>query len=155
MNERTLSSAQTFLVKFVFPTIWISMFGLGTLGLFLGVFRDCGDAAPPDWMRWQFLAIWIVGSAFIWWGCARLKRVRTDGSAIYVSNYFREVRIPLDAIRDVTENRWINIHPVTIHFRHDTPFGGRIVFMPTVRFFGWRSHPVVSELRELAHVQAH
>ncbi|MGB7745704.1 MAG: hypothetical protein WBN75_00235 [Verrucomicrobiia bacterium] len=152
MNERTLSSVQTFWMKFVFPAIWISMFGLGTLGLFLDVFHDRGDAAPPDWMKWQFLAIWIIGSVFIWWGCVRLKKVRTDGSAIYVSNYFKEVRIPLDAVREVSENRWINIHPVTIHFRHDTPFGDRVVFMPTIRFFSWRSHPVVRELRELAHV---
>jgi hypothetical protein len=139
-------------MKFVFPTVWISLFGLGTIGLFLGVFHDRDNAAATEWMKWQFLAMWIVGSGFIWWGCARLKKVRTDGSAIYVSNYLKEVRIPLEAIRSVTENRWINIHPVTIHFRYVTPFGNRIVFMPTVRFFSWRSHPVVSELRELAHV---
>jgi hypothetical protein len=152
VNERTLSSAQTFFMKFVFPTIWISMFGLGTLALFFGAFHGQGDTAPPAAMKWQFLAGWIAGSTFILWGCARLKKVRTDGTAIYVSNYLREVRIPFDAVRDVTENRWINIHPVTIHFRHSTPFGDRIVFMPRVRLFGWRSHPVVSELRELAHV---
>jgi hypothetical protein len=152
MTERTLSSAQTIFMKFVFPTIWISMFGLGTFGLFLGAFHGQGDTAPPTWMKWQFLAVWIAGSAFIWWGCARLKKVRTDETAIYVSNYLKEVRIPLDAIRDVTENRWINIHPVTIHFRYSTPFGDSIVFMPTVRLFSWTSHPVVSELRDLAHV---
>jgi len=155
VNERTLSSAWTFWQKFVFPTLWISMFGFGSLGLFLGVFHDGDDAAPPGWMKWLFLAVWIIGSIFIGWGCGRLKKVRTDGSAILISNYFKEVRIPLDAVRDVTENRWINIHPVTIHFRHPTPFGDRIVFMPAVRFFGWRPHPVVSELRELAHVQIH
>ncbi|MFZ0828547.1 MAG: hypothetical protein WAO02_14100 [Verrucomicrobiia bacterium] len=155
MNERTLSSVQTFWMKFVFPTIWISGFGLGTLGLFVGVFHEHDDAVPPGWMKWQFLAIWTLGSIFIWWTCGRLKKVRTDGSAIYVSNYLKEVQILLDSVREVTENRWINIHPVTIHFRHPTPFGDRIVFMPTIRFFSWRSHPVVSELRELSHVQAH
>src|SRR5271170_1914496 len=38
MKQRTLSSVQTFWMKFIFSTIWISMFALGTLGLFLGVF---------------------------------------------------------------------------------------------------------------------
>ena len=152
MTERTLSSGQTLSMKFVFPTIWISMFGLGTVGLFLQAFHGRGGAATPPWVKWQFLAVCIVGSMFIWWGCARLKKVRTDGSAIYVSNYLTEVLIPFDAVRDVTENRWINIHPVTIHFRHSTPFGNRIVFMPRFRFFNWRSHPVVSEFRELAHI---
>ncbi len=151
MNERTLSSAQTFWMKFVFPTIWISMFGLGTLALFLGAFRGPGNSPPPESMKWGFLAAWIAGTIFIYWGCARLKRVRIEDSAIYVSNYLKEIRIPLDAVADVTENRWINIHPVTIHLRASTEFGDRITFMPKIRIFSWRSHPVVAELRELAH----
>jgi len=155
MNQRTLSSAQTFWMKFVFPTFWSSMFAMGTLGLFLGEFHGRNNETPPDWVKWEFFAFWIVGSMFLWWGCGRLKKVRTDSSAIYVSNYFKEVRIPVDAIQTVTENRWINIHPVTIHLREATTFGDRIVFMPTVRFFPWGSHPVVKELRELAHVQGH
>ena len=150
MSERTLSSAQTFLMKFVFPTIWISMFGFGTLALFLGAFRDPDNTPPPEGMRWGFLAAWIAGTAFIYWGCARLKRVRIGDSAIYVSNYLKEIRIPFDAIADVTENRWINIHPVTIHLRSATEFGDRITFMPRFRIFNWGSHPVVAELRGLA-----
>jgi hypothetical protein len=152
MKARTLSSAETVWMKFLFPIIWISGFGMGTLGLFLGIFHGRDDSAPPEWMKWQFLAFWIAGSAFILWGCARLKRVRLDESGLLVSNYLKEVRIPFDDIRDVTENRWINIHPVTIYFRHSTPFGDRIVFMPRVRLFSWTSHPVVSEIRSLAHI---
>jgi hypothetical protein len=152
VKQRTLSSAQTFWMKFVFPTVWISLFGMGTLGLFLGEFHGRNDAPPPEWMKWQFLAIWLIGTSFILWGCCRLKKVRIEPAAIYVSNYFKEVRIPFDVIRDVTENRWINIHPITIHFRSPTPFGESIVFMPTIRFFSWCSHPVVTELRDLAHV---
>lgn len=82
MNARTLSSAQTFWMKFVFPTIWISMFGLGTLALFLGALRGPDNSPPPDGMKWGFLAAWIAGTAFIYWASARLKRVRTDGSAL-------------------------------------------------------------------------
>jgi hypothetical protein len=152
MKRRTISSAHTFWMKFVFPIIWISLFGLGTLGLFLGAFRGRDNNPPEAWLKWQFLAMWILGSVFIWWVCARLKKVCIDGDAIYVSNYFKELRISLDTIRDVSENRWINIHPVTIHFRTATPFSDRVVFMPTMRFFGWRTHPVVGELRKLAHL---
>jgi hypothetical protein len=52
MGTRTLSSAQTFLTKFVFPAIWIPGFGLGTLGLWLGAFGD--DMVP---FKWVFLAL--------------------------------------------------------------------------------------------------
>jgi hypothetical protein len=150
---RTLSSAQTFWLKLVFPPLWISGFGLGTLVLFCGVFHGRNNEPPPEWMKWQFLGLWGLGSVVIWWSCARLKKVRTDGAALYVSNYLKVVRIPFDAIGNITENRWINVHPVTIHFRDATPFGRRIVFMPPKRLFGWSSHPVVAELRELARGQ--
>src|SRR6266550_2209252 len=113
MNNRTLSSAQTFWMKFLFPTIWISMFGLGTLGLFLGAFRGADGSPPPEGLKWGFLAAWIAGTIFICWACARLKRVRIEDSAIYVSNYLKEIRVPFDAVADVTENCWVNIHPVT------------------------------------------
>lgn len=123
------------------------MFGLGTLDLFL----RGADSPPPEGVKWGFLAAWIAGTSFFCWACARLKRVRIEDSAIYVSNYLKEIRIPFDAVADVTENRWINIHPVTIHLRSATRFGNRITFMPKMRVFSWGPHPVVAELRELAH----
>jgi hypothetical protein len=102
-------------------------------------------------MKLQFLVIWIVGAAFILWACAGLKRVRVDSKSLYVSNYLREITIPLSMIEDITEIRWVNIHPVTIYFRNVTEFGQRITFMPITRFFGlWSSHPVVAELKLLA-----
>lgn len=148
---KTLSSAQTFLMKVLFPVLWISGFGLGTLGLWLEIMHGKNGALPPDEMKWQFLAAWIAGTALILWGCAGLKRVRLDSKNLYVSNYLREISVPLTMIINVTENRWINIHPVTVHFDNITEFGQKVTFMPTIRFFGfWSSHPVVAELKLLA-----
>src|SRR5262249_62361427 len=71
-----------------------------------------------------------------------------DDTSLYVSNYLREIQVPLRQVAAVTENRWVNIHPVTIQFRSATEFGDRVVFMPRRRWFGWgRSHPVVAEIR--------
>jgi hypothetical protein len=104
-----------------------------------------------DDMKLQFLIMWIVGSALILAFCAGLKRVRVDENFLYVSNYLREISVPLDLIIEVTEIRWLNIHPVAIYFRDATEFGRKITFMPTTRIFGFfSSHPVVSELRGLA-----
>src|SRR5437867_5765502 len=105
MKERTLSSAQTFWMKFVFPTIWISMFGLGTLALFLGSFRGADNSLPPEIMKWGFLAAWIAGTIFIYWTCARLKRVRIEDSAIYASNYLKEIRISARSRLSITTKR--------------------------------------------------
>ena len=153
MPQRTLSTGLTFLMKFIFPPVWICGFGAGTVALFIGGLYGRSGSMPPDWMKWLFLAVWVCGSAFILWSGGRLKRVRTDGSAIYVSNYFTELRIPVEEIKGVSENRWIKGHPVTIQLRTDSAFGSRLVFMPAMRYFKfWSSHPVVAELLQLAHV---
>ena len=149
-TPRTLSSAQTFLMKVIFPPFWIGGFALATITLFLspGSWHDArGGALDPD-TKWFFLLATIVGGGFIWWSCVRLKRVRMDDKALYISNYSTEIAVPLVNVAQVSENRWINIHPVTIEFHAGTEFGSRVVFMPKVRWFAfWSSHPVVEEIR--------
>ncbi len=152
--RRTISSALTFAYKVIFPPLWIGGFALATIFLFAGSgngFRDsAGNPLPPQ-MKWYFLLITVVGGSLIYRLLGRLKRVEVDDAALYVSNFAREIRVPLRDIEDVTENRWINIHPVTVHFFRETEFGASIVFMPEVRWFAFfSSHPIVAELREAA-----
>jgi hypothetical protein len=87
---------------------------------------------------------------FFLWDALRLKVVNVDEHFLYVSNYLKEIAIPLSNIYDVTENFWLNTHPVTIHLKSPSEFGGRIVFMPKTRFLFFSSHPVVKELKQLA-----
>ena len=139
-----LSSLQTFWTKVVFPAVWIPLFGLAPLIGFLGQ-PEASDAS----VKWTFLFAWLAGTAFIYWSCIRLKAVSLDGSHLYVSNYLKEISIPLTEVSDVTENVWLNIHPVTIHLRSPSEFGDKIVFMPKVRFFAFfSSHPVVGNLKQ-------
>lgn len=161
--ERTISSAQTLLMKVVFPPLWIGGFASATLAMFLqepkppeampsAPSAEHRRAAPmPRDAKWGFLAATLLGSAFIYWGCVRLKKVSLSDDSLIISNYLRSERVPLTELSKVTENVWINIHPVTLHFRNPTAFGSRVVFMPTVRAFGFFSnHPIVRELRDAA-----
>ena len=133
-------------MKIVFPAFWILLFGFATLTLFLG--GADGPNAPPKWL---VLFVWIAGAAYICWSCFRLKEVSVDDNYLYVSNYFKEIAIPLTEIYDVTENVWLQMHPVTIHLRSPSEFGNKIVFMPKARMFAFfSSHPVVNELKALA-----
>jgi hypothetical protein len=140
----TLSSRLTFWYKVIFPFGWICAFGAGTIVMWI-------SSGQPVATNLFFLVVWGVGSIFCWRTCVPLKRIRTDGGNLYVSNYLKEIVVPAGLIERVTENRWINIHPVTIHLRSETEFGSKIVFMPKARFaFSWTSHPVVGEIGRLA-----
>jgi hypothetical protein len=148
-TQRTISSAYTFWMKFVFPIFWIVTFGFGTFTVWFGTAGRNGEP-PPDVIKCIFTVIWMVGTSFLLWLAIRLKRVRIDARNLYVSKGFREITIPLEEISRVTEIRWINAHPITIHFKNATACGANIMFMPTRRFALWSAHPIVAELKQLA-----
>ncbi len=151
MQERTLSSAWTFYAKFVFPPIWILGFGIGTILLWSGGLNDGNPALPPPQMKLAFLAVLVLGTAFILWTSAGLKRVRMDERQLYVSNFVREIQVPFNEIIDVRQNRWLKSRPITVQFRDATAFGGQATFMPKWRFqLFLRTDPIVGELRQLA-----
>jgi len=132
--------------------LWAGGFGGGTLGLWLGSFAA---NPPPAAMKWIFLALWVLGTVSFRWLLGSVKKVRLDGTLLHVSDYRREIAVPLAEIEDVSENWWMSHHPVTLHLRHDTPFGRKITFIPQFRLqLFWRTHPIVNELRKLARSAA-
>ena len=137
-----LSSIQTIFVKIIFPTIWTILFG-----------EVVGAGAQQAGPNFGLLLFWIAGAVLMWWQCARLKVVHVDDNFLYVSNFLKEIAIPLSDICDVTENRWSNVHPVTIHLASPSEFGNKIIFMPTQRMFAFFTpHPVVGEIKRLARL---
>lgn len=144
---RTISSAQTFVMKFVLPVIWLGGFGFIT-AVFFGAGDRFGHGPPPPEMRWLFLVILLGGLLSIYWWAVPLMRVVLTERELRISNFRREIVVPLSDIDQVTENRWISVHPVTVQFVRRTEFGHRIVFMPVARPFAlFSSHPIVAELR--------
>jgi hypothetical protein len=124
------------LYKIGLPTIWIGFVGSPVLS----------EAAHVVWF---VLPLLIFGAVVIWIFVAPLKVVRIDHAALYVSNYRKEIRIPLSQVDDVIDAWIVNIYPITIFFRTETEFGRQIVFMPTVRLLGsFGRHPIVDELQD-------
>ena len=65
-----------------------------------------------------------------------------------------ETRGPGEIV-EVSENKWMNIRPVTIRLRNASEFGDKIVFMPKVNInWPWKDHPVLEELRKAARGEA-
>jgi hypothetical protein len=153
MHQSTLSSVSTFPAKFVLPTLWISTGGIGGFGIlssWFDVVRD-GRIPTPSKVQFLFLGAWLLGSAFILWINVGLKRVRIDGQQLFISNYVREICVPVGAIADVRQNCWLNSRPITITFKDATEFGDEITFIPKWRFLRTPfCDPIVGELRRLA-----
>ena len=147
--RRTISSAQTFFMTWVFPFLWIGGFGFGTCAHWIDALRGGNGVPPPVWMKWQYLVIWLVVSSFILWFCGRLKRLRMDDEALYVSNYWAEERVPLTEVSHFTRSRFTNPPTVTIHLRSMSPYGERIVFIPKHRWALFGTHPAIAELQAL------
>jgi hypothetical protein len=136
----TISSSLTFMYKAIFPAVMLGGFGIG----FMVILFSTGSPLQAL----PLIVIMALVAALLYWLTMGLKKVAMDDQYLYISNFRREIRVRRDQIAGVTENRWINIHPVTVRFRAPTEFGDKIVFMPTVRLFaGFSPHPIVGELR--------
>jgi hypothetical protein len=148
-EPRTLSLPRTYLLKIVFPFVWIGAFAFFTLSLFLSPesWRDA-NGGLPEGMKWIFLFLTLTGAAVLGSVWMPLKRIRMDDESLYISNYLTEIIVPLENVAEVTENRWLGIHPLTMRFRSRTQFGSRVKFMPNIRWFDfWSPHPAVEEIR--------
>lgn len=130
-----ISSAGTFPMKFLFPLAWWGIWSWGTAELFRnppGIHWQ-GGGLPPVWAKWAFLAGLVIGAIVIGKISLPLKRIALAGDHLVVSNYFREVQVPLREVGEVgLVQGWnINNSPVAyVTFTGSTEFGRDITFYP-------------------------
>jgi predicted PurR-regulated permease PerM len=149
LSNGQLSSSVTFIYKFVFPAIWTMIGGVLLFVTIEGIQRT----TFPDTATSLLIVVpWLLGIAFLLWFAAPILRVELRDGRLYASNYRREIEIQRSDIVRVTQNVWVNVRPITLHLRNETPFGTRIRFIPPGRvvFAFWREDPMVEKLRELA-----
>ena len=154
-----LSSAWTFVYKYLFPGLWIPFFGFRVLTMLQNpgaVTYNGVKGATPPFFDYELLALWLVSSACILWFGMSLKRVRLTDGGILVSDYMREWRVPFGMIENVSQNRWMRTRTITIRLRADVGCGTTVKFMPPLRWIlrFWREDREVAELRRLAGLTA-
>ena len=127
--------------------------------MFAAGFRDIYLAQQADPARIGFSAndlVLFFGFAFAVFGIIfvrfhfPLKQVELEDQTLYVSNYLREIQVPLRDVESVKQGFWFTRAFVTIWLRTQTDLGRRIVFIPPRRWSAsWDRDPVVGELRAM------
>jgi hypothetical protein len=96
------------------------------------------------------VAFFLAGFSYLFsWG-RRLRFVSVDERNLYVSAGGGEVKIPFSQIMKVRESFWSNPKQITILLREPSEVGGRIVFLPAFRMFGFVRHPTARKLKQAA-----
>lgn len=138
--KRQLSGNLTVLVKIIIPAYWILFWG--ALGLMMFFSVDERTKPPPG----LFFIFAVGGSAIMYFTAMKYMKVSVDDKFLYVSNYRKEISIPLSEIADVTQNVWVRGRPVTIHLKTVSPFGRKIRFLPKSRDLGFlKPNPVIGK----------
>jgi hypothetical protein len=116
---------QTFLNKLVMPVVW---FGI-LIGVPAWVYVTMGRISIRS--DFQFL-VWFALAATVplMWVTIHLQLVGYEGSELVVANYWREARIPFDAVSAVEPVWWYKGRLVRIRFKRDTAFGTVVYYMP-------------------------
>ncbi|HEX4993497.1 MAG TPA: hypothetical protein VFX87_00950 [Methylomirabilota bacterium] len=151
MTRRRLSSALTFFWKVGVPLVWIPGIAACAVSAF---FVTPGKPPDPELesLQLSFLGVSLVGAPIFLWFAAGLKRVRREGTDLLVSNYWRELRIPVTEIKQVYQSWAVMPWRVVIEMRAPTELGETFIFVPRFRdgighaALGGR-HPVVEEIR--------
>ncbi|HQR34411.1 MAG TPA: hypothetical protein PLK30_16850 [Blastocatellia bacterium] len=98
------------------------------------------------------VSVGVLMGAFIWCVIAylatrRWKNVFLENDALYVSNFLKQIRLPLAEIQDVNVSSFWRWQPRTIklNLKTETEFGRTIVFVP--RFMGYEASEIAKELK--------
>jgi hypothetical protein len=137
-----ISSSSTGFWKWVFAPGWVVLLGGFTAAGWMGLL----DGAPSDQALGLLTVIWLgLGSFFLWWA-GRLEHVWLAGDVLVVRRGGREVRVPLEEVREITETRWSRVKTVTVVLRPGQPAGEKLFFVPPWTPLPFLSHPLLKDL---------
>jgi len=143
-----ISSHLTFFHKFILP-VWFVL-SVANVLFWWGDTSKIGPATDAF-----SLPLLLIGfCAWTLWLGWPLKKVSIYSDKLYVSNFRKEIVVPISEIVNVRGNILTDPQRVTIYLRNETEFGSRIIFIAKYRWFaGWSKHPIVNELLEMTRSQ--
>jgi hypothetical protein len=123
-----ISSNLTMLLKIILPSLWAVFFGSFALAFFIADPADTPVLYNPLF-KWSFLGVFLFFLLIIYFTIGRLVRVEMDEEYIYVSNYFKTYRYPIQNLKDIKEDDLILFKLIRFEMVEKSRFGRRIPFL--------------------------
>ncbi|HMP23447.1 MAG TPA: hypothetical protein PKC76_04910 [Saprospiraceae bacterium] len=130
-----VSTNLTLFYKLFIPCFWVAFFGAATLTTL-----TMSDNAT---LRSGMLAGYAGSIVVLYFTVFQLKRVEMNHESVYVTNYFRHFRYPLQDVEKIVHRNFLLFRTATIHLRAPGSFGKTMTFIPSSRLYEdfWKSHP--------------
>lgn len=123
-----LSSNLTLFFKLFVPTGWVSFFGLFALVIFLVDTTDKPLLASFEF-RVGFMVFFLIFLTIIYFTIFQLKRVETEGGFIFVTDYFKTIKFPIENIDRISTLNLGLFKVVWLRLKTKGVFGKRIPFI--------------------------
>ncbi len=123
-----LSSNSTLFYRLFVPTLWLGFFGAFFLAIFFSEKPEIGGLNLNS-LKWELLAFvltFVVVFKFTLW---KLLRIDADMEYIYVTNYFRTVRYPLQDVEKIEVSRGFIYQYGTLYLKGKGYFGQNLSFI--------------------------
>ncbi len=143
--KRVISSKDTFFYKIILPVSFLICAAILPAAIYLYDRNNNAVAAV-------FVFVFLILSAAIFFMMTKaLKKLSVDDNFLYVSNYRKEITVPLSNIDKIL---WFDdMRPAMIYLKTPSEFGKKTNFSPNVKSTSWDSNLVVEELKELANIK--
>ena len=125
-----ISSNWTIFLKLFIPTFWIVFFGAFCIAVLL--------SKPGDILLFSKTAskLLLLGGYFVFLGflyltVMRLHRVDYDDNSVYITNYFKTYRYPLQDLESIQLENYTLFKLIKLKFKGKTKFGTKIYCLPS------------------------
>ena len=141
-----ISSNLTMLLKVILPILWTVFFGSFAVAFFISDPADTPVLYNP-FFKWGFLGTFLFFLVIIYFTFGRLVRVEMDDEFIYVSNYFKTYRYPIQNLKNIKEDDLILFKLIRFELVEKSRFGKRIPFLAARTRFNTfiEEHPEIFE----------
>lgn len=123
-----LSSNLTVILKYFVPLVWTVFFGALCIIFWMTDELTVGGM-DLTMFRIGWTAFFLVGTLVAYFTIMRLLRVEYDGNFLYVTNYFKIFKYPIENIDKIIIKDYSIYKLVTIKFINPGSFGKKVVLL--------------------------